>query len=51
MGWNVVGTTLSQRKPGAVSKLGLFLKRENHPLKENFTTEPIAAPPALRILF
>ncbi|MCT3325712.1 hypothetical protein EFP50_07935 [Lacticaseibacillus paracasei] len=24
----------------------LFLKRENHPLKENFSAEPIAAPPA-----
>ncbi|OPH06626.1 hypothetical protein B4585_07815 [Lacticaseibacillus paracasei] len=47
LGWNVVGTALNSRKPGAISKSGLVLKRENHPFKNNFTTEPIVAPPTL----
>jgi hypothetical protein len=50
LGWNVVGTALNSRKPGAISKSGLVLKRENHPFKNNVTTEPIAATPSLCIL-
>ncbi|AKU35207.1 hypothetical protein AKG30_09665 [Lacticaseibacillus paracasei] len=42
---------LQARKAPAVLKLGLGLGGENHATKTNFSAEPIAAPPALIILF
>ncbi|EPC84469.1 hypothetical protein Lpp124_14460, partial [Lacticaseibacillus paracasei subsp. paracasei CNCM I-4649] len=44
------GHDFKPAKP-AVLKLGLGLSGENHSTKTNLTTEPIAAPPALMILF
>ncbi|EPC72434.1 hypothetical protein Lpp126_14788, partial [Lacticaseibacillus paracasei subsp. paracasei Lpp126] len=47
------GTHWHDFKPAkpAVLKLGLGLSGENHSTKTNLTTEPIAAPSALMILF
>jgi hypothetical protein len=42
---------LRARKAPTVLKLGLGLGGENHATKTNFSAEPIAAPPALIILF
>ena len=42
---------LQARKAPTVLKLGLGLGGENHATKTNFSAEPIAAPPALIILF
>ncbi|KTE97024.1 hypothetical protein AC564_3226 [Lacticaseibacillus paracasei] len=42
---------LQARKAPTVLKLGLGLGGENHSTKTNFSAEPIAAPPALIILF
>ena len=47
---SALGTTSSPQSP-AVLKLGLGLGGENHSIKTNFSAEPIAAPPALIILF